>query len=663
MSPSIRHSPQSSYVAPLQHGQSLPQGKEIMDLSTTRTQNRCHRSSTPVYPVHPERPSMSCDFGSMTATSSAQLDPSTQKDRSKGINTMTGIVGGEPTSQEFFGSSSAKSFMRQVKSAIDAKVASPDSRPSSSVLGKAQTPTLSSDVHRRGTHVKDVDYVLPSRKTANNLTDVYWRVVHPLYPFLDRQDFDDAYQSIWSGSPSNHDERMLMCTVNVMFALSCQLSESIQSEQREASAKVYFKRAQDLLNVDLWDVGSTELIQCLLLMGQYLQSTNSPHQCWMIIGLAVRVAQGLGFHLPKTSFDFQCSRERELARRIWHGCVLMDRVLSMTFGRPAMITKSSAFTVPLPAMIDDEFLSHQPGIEVAQPANRPSMMAFFVKTLQLYEIINDLLLALYMGRDENGHKDQYDFFFGQSDSGDIATVYELDRALMTWGQTLPLHLRLSSPESSRNNTFMRQAIVLRASILHARILLFRPILSRFCLPQETPTDPGTALDESLPQRMALQCSSLCLRAAHDAIELIYANLVVDGARGPLPAWWYYVYTAATVLLAARLRPVIEMGASDFTIASSWAHALEILKCFAHFGSSAQRCVAALEILSEKVSAEASSEEVSLNPSTSTWTTAPSTSAPGVPDTSYNEFMSGFDSRGIVFDLNDMSWLNSTPGNL
>jgi len=325
----IPHSPQSSYVASLQNNQSLPQGNAIMELAAMRMQEGFHRSGTPIYPNHPERPSIhkvSHDLRSTTATSLAQQNAlGSQKDKSKGIDTMTGVVGGEPISQEFFGSSSAGSFMRQVKSAIDAKVPSPDARSSSSVLGKAQMPMLSAVDHRRESRVNDVDYVLPSRKTADNLADIYFRLVHPLYPFLDRQKFDDAYQSIWSGSPTSLDERMLMCTVNVMFALACQLSESIKSEQREASAKVFFKRAQDLLNLDLWDVGSTELIQCLLLMGQYLQSTNSPHQCWMIIGLAVRVAQGLGLHLPKTSFDIQGSRERELTRRIWHGCILMDR--------------------------------------------------------------------------------------------------------------------------------------------------------------------------------------------------------------------------------------------------------------------------------------------------------------------------------------------------
>jgi hypothetical protein len=76
--------------------------------------------------------------------------------------------------------------------------------------------------------------------------------------------------------------------------------------------------------------------------------------------------------------------------------------------------------------------------------------------------------------------------------------------------------------------------------LHARILLFRPVLSRFCLLGPTSVNSGTVLDESLAQRMALQCSTLCLTAAHQIIELIHSNLTSDGMTGPLPAWWYCV---------------------------------------------------------------------------------------------------------------------------
>jgi hypothetical protein len=253
-------------------------------------------------------------------------------DTSKGIDSMTGVIGEQFHGHGFFGSSSAGSFMTQIKSAIDAKVGVASQRPSFSGTAKAPLFTTSPTTHPGSARNASIEYVLPPRKTADNLVGVYWELVYPLYPFLDRQSFEDAYQSVWSGSESTTDERIFMCTLNVVFALACQLSESIRPENREDSAKAYFKRAQELLQLDFWDIGSTELIQCLLLMGQYLQSTSTPHQCWMVVGHAVRMAQGLGFHLPESSFELHSNREREFSRVIWHGCVLMDRcvILSVT---------------------------------------------------------------------------------------------------------------------------------------------------------------------------------------------------------------------------------------------------------------------------------------------------------------------------------------------
>lgn len=246
-----------------------------------------------------------------------------QEDATKGIDSMIGVGDDGSSNQQFFGSSSAGSFMKQIKSAIDVKFGIP--QPTPSETGATRALYLSPPYSHTRAHEENIEYVLPSRKTADNLTSVYWTLVHSLYPFIDRQVFENAYESIWSGSHTSIDERMLMCTLNVMFALACQLSQSIKAEQRGAMARVYFKRAQELLRLDLWEVGSIELIQCLLLMGQYLQSTTTPHQCWMVIGHAIRIVQGLGLHLAEASEDLQSPREREVARRIWHGCVMMDR--------------------------------------------------------------------------------------------------------------------------------------------------------------------------------------------------------------------------------------------------------------------------------------------------------------------------------------------------
>lgn len=235
---------------------------------------------------------------------------------------MTGAMGSD--GQAFFGSSSASSFMKQIKEAVDSKVLYPNRAPGQ--VGRDKVLFSLSPVQTTGERASDsFEYILPPRRIADELVGAYWELVHPLYPFLDKQRTENAYRVIWSGETTTMDERLLMCTINVMFALGCELSKTIAPEQRQASSSVYFKRARDLLQLDLWGAGSTELVQCLLLMGQYLQSTNTHDQCWMVIGHAVRVAQSLGFHLPETSSRLQSIRERELARRIWHGCVLMDR--------------------------------------------------------------------------------------------------------------------------------------------------------------------------------------------------------------------------------------------------------------------------------------------------------------------------------------------------
>jgi hypothetical protein len=438
----------------------------------------------------------------------------TQEETGKGIDSMTGVGGDNSNNQQFFGSSSAGSFMKRIKAAIDVKIGMPQASPSEQETSRALY-LLSPPTSNGRPQDENIEYVLPSRKTADNLTATYWTLVHPLYPFLDRQVFEDAYNSIWRGSQTGVDERMFMCMVNVIFALGSQLSQSIKAELRGPTAKVYFKRAQELLHLDLWSMGSIELVQTLLLMGQYLQSTTNPHQCWMVIGHAIRIAQGLGLHLAETSAELRSAREREVARRIWHGCIMMDRILSMTLGRPAMISKPLADAVPLPAMVDYEPDSSAMGMLDAHNESRPAMMAFYIKSLHLYGIINDILLALYMGQQRTPQEDNSISLFDRDNSCDITKVFQLDQALMKWGQTMPQHLRVSSYESAQSEIFLRQAVVCRARFLHARILLYRPILSDFCLPQSPPTELGTVIDESLAERMVLQvCCEINGRAHH-----------------------------------------------------------------------------------------------------------------------------------------------------
>jgi hypothetical protein len=236
----------------------------------------------------------------------------------------------------YFASRRTASFVRQIRSAIDSRFQSLHTPPDCQTSGSPSAKP--SKMEPRTNLPQNVDYVLPSRKTADNLLRLYWDTVHPMFPFLYQKQFEEAYDGIWSGLPSESDESLMMCTLNVVFALASQYSDNILAQERENTSAKFFDRAQDLLNLDLWGTGSVQLVQCLLLMAQYLQSINSLHQCWMVGGLATRVAEGLGLHLPETSTNAPCIRQREHLRRLWHGCILLDRYVFVV-PKPSFFTQ------------------------------------------------------------------------------------------------------------------------------------------------------------------------------------------------------------------------------------------------------------------------------------------------------------------------------------
>ncbi|RGP67012.1 hypothetical protein FLONG3_8670 [Fusarium longipes] len=460
-------------------------------------------------------------------------DASMPSNSPSGVDSMTAVVDEGSSTGEFFGKSSAGSFTAQIKKAIDMRlgVNSQDHVPRNAQ--SAEGAVLATSVPSCA-----LSYVLPPRRQADHLMELYWFYVDPLYPFLDTKRWSRAYEAIFAGTTMEMNERVFMATLNIILALSTQLVESQTLAQREQSSEIFFQRAQGLLPMSPWVPGSLELVQCLLVTSQYLQSTYSPHQTWMVIGSAIRMAQGLGLHLPETSSSCSNSEDRELIRRVWHGCVLMDRNPNIT-----------AF-------------SHTKG-------------------------------GGYKEKEINSDDETSD---GEDDALD--RVVQLDRCLSRWESKLPKHLQWDSIESNTDTISQRQVVILRMRFLHARILLLRPILSKFCLsplPSERPQ-----VSDNLQARVVQQSAMFCVNTAQNMINTLVSHRSLDNTVGLLPAWWYrvyYVYSAATILIAAKLRPDIF---SAVAIGQSWGQAISLLKSHEQFGQSARRCVTALHILSAKI---------------------------------------------------------------
>jgi hypothetical protein len=655
------------------------------------------------------RPSTTSDPSpqSSAPTARSSRDPASKDSHSKhaAASGMIGSLPDQAPSHEYFGGSSAGSFVSQVRAAVSQKLNLTGHRlPTRDVIGDYDP--LNAGL-QRPSHIP-IDFVLPSRRRADELLDVYWEVVYPLYPYVDKSETILKYRDLWNEQSDYDEDATFICGLNVIFALSCQLIG--ETHQRENSAKVFFERAKALL--DLWNSGSFQYIQVCLLLGQYFQSTNDPHQCWTTVGMAIRTAQSLGLHLPETSEKTVSPRKRELLRKVWHGCIIMDRITSMTYGRPTMIGKDLAAAVPRPLGVDeDRLLDFGP---VPKP-DRPSLVDFFVETLSLYEILYDILVAFYSSSmaDDSPGEGKWARYFGGSepDTNKNPSVHAIDRRLIRWEANLPSHLKTERPSShpETNRYFVRQAVILRQRYvgrlfqsshklklnryLHIRLLGLRPVLSAYVAAETSNADITSTFGGILTQRIALQCAIVCITIAQETIDLAYTRRSGDPtAVGPIAAWWYnvlFVYTAATVLIAGKLCPSILTEITEQSISRSWHRAIEILEHYQSFGPVIKQLVAAQHVLLNTLPEHYSQakgprlpENGSNRPDLSD--TNPSALASrqaeqiGSNSHSAKNSSSDADSDDIsmppvglsnptfdydfdfVFDSNDLSWLNSMP---
>jgi hypothetical protein len=116
-------------------------------------------------------------------------------------------------------------------------------------------------------------------------------------------------------------------------------------------------------------------------------------------------------------------------------------MVAVTHGRPPMMSSQLATSLSLPKQL------HQ--------HDSTTHTAFFVKSVELYEIIQ----SLYYGADERSRVYAFDGSISNEHSDDLGMVIQLDRELVKWERNLPDWLRCNT-RHTRGEVTHRQAVVL-----------------------------------------------------------------------------------------------------------------------------------------------------------------------------------------------------------
>ncbi|KUJ08915.1 uncharacterized protein LY89DRAFT_599295 [Mollisia scopiformis] len=437
-------------------------------------------------------------------------------------------------------------------------------------------------------------FLLPPRHIADDFLRCYWEFMHPLFPIWHRPSFDRWYQRIWEPQDApvddNNLDRMIMySTLNVMLALGCRFSTIVPPRDRIASADDIYKRSRKLLTFDILDSMHLTLVQLLLLMGTYLQSARHADRFWNVIGLAIRVAQGLGLHTEQSPSEVKSQRDIEMRRRVWHTCVLLDRLSAMSFGCPTMVAQAKSSTA-IPAMIDDDFLLEY-GIGT-QPSQLPSRMALFVYSLRLFDILDEILTTCYPIRPSTSSQPD-----DQHTPHLMNDILRLNGALDVLYEDIPSYLK---PEDSARSVdphpehVTLQKNVFRSRFLYVRILLFRPILLKEV---QRKRKGRSRLSErfkpTLQESLETRSCTLCIETALTLVTHI--SETKESLYGS-SAWHsvYLTFAAAMILVAGRLCDFNSSEISQDSIKRSWSIAFDILTHYQAQVPAASRAFSVLE---------------------------------------------------------------------
>ncbi|KDQ32691.1 hypothetical protein PLEOSDRAFT_1073145 [Pleurotus ostreatus PC15] len=276
------------------------------------------------------------------------------------------------------------------------------------------------DAHNSGALQSQEDFrsTLPAVEDQEHLIELYFTYVHPSFPIIHKKSFLETYKT---GRRQRRVPVLLLLTILSVasrFQTTANSKPPYPSDGSTmwAAGDEYLDQAKLLLD-RCYSSSKPATCQALLLMGYREIGIGAMAEAWTYTGMAIRMAQDMGLHRSadgwaRAELGGRLFTDTELQerKRIWYGCVVMDKYVSTYIGRPLAIMESD-FDTTLPD--DDDVV---PG----------RLMTCFNASASLSNLIGDIVVGIYAVRPLS------------SRHGALA---RLERELDKWYLDLPEHLR------------------------------------------------------------------------------------------------------------------------------------------------------------------------------------------------------------------------------
>lgn len=155
--------------------------------------------------------------------------------------------------------------------------------------------------------------------------DAYFRLYHCSYPIVHEATFRAQFMEIIP-RPSGNAWHVLLFVISALGVFT-------SATQPTDIDFALFDAAKERLSIDVLETGNIVLVQALTLISNYLQKRNKPNSGYNYMGLARRVAMGIGLHKEFPTWDATLLT-LEMRRRVWYCLYIFDIGAIITFSRP-----------------------------------------------------------------------------------------------------------------------------------------------------------------------------------------------------------------------------------------------------------------------------------------------------------------------------------------
>lgn len=180
--------------------------------------------------------------------------------------------------------------------------------------------------------------------------EAYFRHNHRAYPIINRTEFSEKVRRIGVQNLHQYDDQF---ELNMIAAIGCTSLERAGHISKDKKILEYFASKALSLVLNNLTNNDSRSVRYLLLLGLYSYFDPSEFTSWEITGKLTRllILLGLNKKLSPQAVSNMGQRDVEMRYRLFWGVYLMDRMISVSLGRPVGINDDD-INIPLPEVLD-----------------------------------------------------------------------------------------------------------------------------------------------------------------------------------------------------------------------------------------------------------------------------------------------------------------------